>query len=68
MNRTIATYYNGGERVAHSRTEAGAIRAAFGRLLAGDYTKAVVYDSLSNKTAVLEHTKFGIRTTVTEWL
>jgi hypothetical protein len=66
--RPIATYYNGGERVAHSTTKQAAIRAAFFRLLKGDYTKAVVYDAVSNKTAVLEHTRTGIKTTITEWI
>lgn len=66
-HRPIATYYNGGERVAHSTTEEAAIRAAFSRLLRGDYSKAVVYDDYSNQTAVLRVTSGGISTHVTNW-
>ena len=66
-HRPIATYYNGGERVARSTTEEAAIRAAFSRLLRGDYTKAVVFDELSNQTSVLRVTSTGISTQITNW-
>jgi hypothetical protein len=66
-HRPIATYYNGGERVAHSTTEEAAIRAAFSRLIRGDYTKAIVYDEYSNQSSVLRVTPGGITTHITNW-
>ena len=67
MPRRIVTYYNGGERASHSVTMKAAARAAFSRLIVGDYRKAVIYDMFMHQTIVMVRTATGIRTTVYDW-
>lgn len=67
MQRLIATYYNGGERVAKSVTIKGAAKAAFFRLLTGEYKHATIYDQDNNITVTLERTRRGIDVLVKDW-